>query len=238
MTQAAVSATLHPHCVLSRFLQTFAESGRAELPWPGRDVEDFIASAGKDDLDRREANRILSAWHSEAVVELPGAPLAYHPRGAMWGAMMCYRAACFICFREISEAAIRRLLPEEPLPDAASPEAIFSADLTLRHWPEFFRMARARSEDDPLVTAMRRLAAQVPLSSLGMHIPVDPTQALFRHAGLRQLFAERALERADHACLAVPEVAEFIRAKLGAYGSALGRGLLPPPSAPALSSPT
>jgi hypothetical protein len=219
--------------VLTRFLQTFADSGRAELPWPGRDVEAFIAGAGKDELDRREANRILSAWHREFVAELPGPPLAYHSSAALWGAMMCYRAACFICFREISAATIQRLLPGEPLPDPESPEAIFSADITLRHWPEFFRMARARSEDDPLILAMQRLAAQVPLSSLGMHIPVDPTHALFHHAGLRQLFAERALERADHACLAVPEVADFIRAKLGAYGAALGRGLLPPP-APAL----
>lgn len=221
--------------MLARFLQSFADSGYAELPWPGRDVEAFIAGAGKDDLDRREANRILAGWHREFVAELPGAPLSYHPRAAMWGAMMCYRAACFICFREISERTIARLLPDEPLPDATSPEAIFSADLTLRHWPEFFRLARARSEDDPLVVAMHRLAAQVPLSSLGMHIPPDPKHALFRHAGLRQLFAERALERADHLCLAVPEIADFIRAKLGAYSAALGRGLLPPP-APALPS--
>lgn len=224
--------------MLSRFLQTFADTGCAELPWPGRDVEAFISDAGKDDLDRREANRILSRWHSEFVVDLPGPPLTYHPRAAMWGAMMCYRAACFICFREIGERNIWNLLPNEPLPDAAAPEAIFSADLCLRHWPEFFRMARTRSEDDPLVGAMRRLAEQVPLSALGLNMPVDATHALFRHEGLRQLFAERALERADHACLAVPEVADFIRAKLGAYGAALGRGLLPPATfTPALSSP-
>ncbi len=219
--------------MLARFLQSLSESGRAELPWPGRDVEAFIASAGSDELDRREANRILSGWHGELVAELPGPALSYHPRAATWGALMCYRAACFICFREISGPTILRLLPDQPLPDAASPEAIFSADLSLRHWPEFFRMARSNSEDDPLVTAMHRLAAQVPLSSLGMHIPVDPAHALFRHAGLRQLFAERALERADHACLAVPEVAGFIRSQLGAYNSTLGRGLLPAP-APAL----
>lgn len=221
--------------MLARFLQSLAESGRAELPWPGRDVEAFITGAGKDETDRREANRILSGSHGEFVAELPGPPLSYHPRAAMWGALMCYRAACLICLREISKDTLLRLLPDQPLPDEATPEAIFSADLCLRHWPELFRMARALSEDDPLVVAMHRLAAQVPLSSLGMHIPVDPAHPLFRHAGLRQLFAERALERADHACLAVPEVADFIRSQLGAYNATLGRGLLPPP-APALSS--
>ena len=219
--------------MLSRFLQTLAETGRAELPWPGRDVEAFAKEAAGNELDRSESLRLLADWHAEAVTDFPGPPPRYHPQAALWGAVMCFRAACCICFREIGEGAIAQLLPDPaPADDAA---AIFSADLCLRHWPDLARIARARSEDDPLVRAMQRVAIRVPLSSLGMHIPVDPAHPLFRHAGLRQYFAERALERADHACLAVPEIAAIIRAKAGAYTASLGRGLLPaPPTLPDL----
>lgn len=214
--------------VLADFLQTLARDGRARLPWPEQDVEALVARAGKDEADLRQAERILESWHQEAVLDLPGPPLNYHPRAALWGALMTFRAAAFICFREIEAGTIQRLLPDEPLPDAGIPEAIFSADLCLRHWPMLTRLARSHSEDDPLVVAMHRLAAQVPLSALGLQIPADPAHPLFRHAGLRQLFAERALERADHACLALPEIATFLRSKLGTYFHSLGRGLVPP----------
>ena len=191
-------------------------------------MEAFVRNAGKDEADRRDAGKLLAGWHREAVLDLPGAPLAFHPRAALWGALMAFRAASFICFRDVEEATIRQLLPDHSLPDDPAPEAHFSADLCLRHWPEMARMARARSEDDPLVKAMQRLAIQVPLSSLGMQIPVPGDHAVLRHPGLRQFFAERALERADHACLAVPEIATIVRSKLGAYSATLGRGLLSP----------
>lgn len=222
--------------MLSRFLQTLADDGRAELPWPGKDVEAFVARAGTEESDRRKTDRLLATWHQATVLDLPGPPLSYHPRAAMWGAMMSFRAACFICFRDIAAGTISQLLPDHPLPDEATPEAIFSADLCLRHWPELFRIARARSEDDPLVNAMHRIGRQVPLSALGMQIAVDPVHPLFRHQGLAQLFAERALERADHACLAIPEIATIIRSKTGAYTHTLGRGLLPAAPTPALES--
>ena len=113
------------------------------------------------------------------------------------------------------------------MPDSLDPAAHFSADLCLRHWPDLYRMARARSEDDPLVKAMHDLTKDIPLASPGMHLAVEHP-VLQQHAGLRQLYAERALERADTTCLAQPEISSLVRSKLGAYASELGRGLLSP----------
>ena len=112
------------------------------------------------------------------------------------------------------------------MPDAADPAAHFSADLCLRHWADLHRMARARSEDDPLVKVMHALAANFPLSAPGMERAVDFSHPVFRHAGLAQLFAERSLARADTTCLALPEIERLVRSKLGAYTAGLGRGLL------------
>lgn len=166
---------------------------------------------------------MLGVWHSDAVMELPGPPLEFHPEAAMWGATLLFRAACLLCFREIGEHEIRALLQQPQMPDVASPAAHFSADLCLRHWPELCRMARAQSEDDLLVKVMYELAAHFPLSSLGMNLPTLPS---FRHAGLRQFHAERALERSDHASLAIPEIGALVRSKLGHYATRPGGGSL------------
>jgi hypothetical protein len=141
---------------------------------------------------------------------------------------MIFRAANFVCLRKARPETIATLLPDRPLPDADTPEAHFAADLSLRHWPALFRMARALSEDDPLVKAMNSLAGQIPLSAVGLHLGVSPGHVVLQHPGLRQLLAERALDRADHACLAVPEIQSLLRSKLGSHSAKLAHGLLPP----------
>lgn len=169
---------------------------------------------------------MLESWHAEAVMDLAGPALGFHGEAAIWGSVLLFRAACLVSFREIGEKEIHELLQGDPMPDSSNPAAHFSADLCLRHWPHLYRMARARSEDDPLVKVMHGLAVEFPLSCLGMNVAVSADSVVLRHAGLRQFFAERALERADHASLAVPEIGTFVRSKLGAYSATLGRGLL------------
>lgn len=171
---------------------------------------------------------MLEGWHAEAILDLPGPEIAFHPEAAVWGGVLLFRAAFLTSFREIEGGEISGLLQSDPMPDATDPSAHFSTDLCLRHWPVLYRMARARSEDDPLVKAMHGLAEDFPFSSLGMQIAVSPQSPVLSHPGLMQMFAERALERADHTCLATPEIASFVRSKLGAYSATLDRGLLPP----------
>jgi hypothetical protein len=210
--------------VLLRFLQTLQNPGRAELTPTGRDWVAVIKEAEQDETERRRSTRLLESWHAEAVLDLPGPPLPFHLPAAWWGAVMLFRAACIVAFREIGESEVIGLLQREPMPEPAEPAAHFSADLCLRHWPDLYRMARARSEDDPLVGVMHDLTRSFPLSAPGMHQAVAPPE----HSGLRLLFAERALERADTTCLAQPEVAALVRSKLGAYAQEMGRGLLSP----------
>jgi hypothetical protein len=212
--------------VLLRFLQSLHDSGRAELAPPGREWSKVVTAAGNDAGEKQRCIQLLGAWHQEAVLDLPGPPLPFHPAAAWWGAVMLFRAACLVCFREMEVTDIVALLRREPMPDSHDPAAHFSADLCLRHWPDLYRMARARSEDDPLVKAMHDLAKDIPLSAAGMHLAAE--HPVLAHTGIRQLYAERALERADTACLAQPEISSFVRSKLGAYASELGRGLLSP----------
>lgn len=228
LRSAAASLSRSFTRVLLRFLQSLHDHGRAELAPGGRDLAAAVDAATADPATGPAVNRLLESWHRDAVPDLPGAPLAFHPAAAQWGAHLLFRAACLTAFRDLGESDIARWLKRDPMPDAASPAAHFSADLCLRHWADLYRMARARSEDDPLVKAMHDLAVTVPLAAPGMHHAPDPAHPVFRHAGLAQLFAERALEHSDTTCLALPEIHRLVRSKLGAYAAGLGRGLLPP----------
>lgn len=210
--------------MLIRFLHTLHDHGRAELAAGGGNLAAAVDAAASN--DSAAVARLLESWHGEAVLDLPGAPLAFHPVAAQWGARLLFRAACLVAYRELGESDIARWLQRDPMPDAADPAAHFSADLCLRHWADLHRMARARSEDDPLVKVMHALAANFPLSAPGMERAVDFSHPVFRHAGLAQLFAERSLARADTTCLALPEIDRLVRSKLGAYAAGLGRGLL------------
>lgn len=214
--------------VLLRFLQTLHDSGRAELGQPDHNLLDSMRRAGTQPEEARKVRGILESWHAEAVLDLPGAPIDFHQEAAHWGAILLFRVAFLLSFREVEGSEISVLLNGERMPDEANPSAHFSADLCLRHWPVLYRMARARSEDDPLVRTMQEMARTFPLSSVGMGIAVSPDSPVVRHACLKQFFAERALERADHTCLSIPEIAGFVRSKLGAYSTTLDRGLLPP----------
>jgi len=186
----------------------------------------YVKSAGADLEERRKVGRMLGDWHSDAVLDLPGPELGFHAEAAVWGGILLFRAACLLCFREIGEHEIRELLHTQGMPGEADPAAHFSADLCLRHWPELLRMARAQSEDDPLVGMMSDLSVQFPLSTMAMPAAGFQTSPVFLHPGLRQFFAERALERSHHATLALPEIGTLVRSKLGRYSSSLGGGLL------------
>lgn len=212
--------------VLTRFLHSLHDHGRAELAAGSLDLSTAIDVA-TDGKTERAALRLMEEWHDRAVLDLPGHALAFHPLAAQWGAHLLFRAACLVAFRDLGENDISRWLRAAVMPDAENPAAHFSADLCLRHWAALYRMARSLSEDDPLVKEMERIVLIAPLAAAGMHQAVDAPHALFQHAGLAQLFAERALERADTTCLAIPAVHSLLRSKLGSYSVELSHGLLP-----------
>ena len=213
--------------VIVRFLHTLHDHGQGELAAGSVDLAAAVDAETTEEATLATVTRLLESWHRNAVLDLAGPALDFHPAAARWGAHLLYRAACLVAYRNLEEKDIVRWLQRDPMPDQSDPAAHFSADLCLRHWASLYRVARAVSEDDPLVKIMESIATAAPLTALGMHRAVDPDHFIFRHAGLTQLFAERALERSDTTCLALPPVHQLVRSKLGSYAAELGRGLLP-----------
>ena len=185
--------------------------------------------------------QLLESWHREAAEDLGGPSLEYDEPAARHGAILLFRCAWCYLHRDSPASEVTPLLcgPLRWEPTAA---AQFSADLTLQHLPALFGMAQALAPGDPLLPALRQLAAVVPLSALGFpKAENDPPaaepgawQALRTHPGLWQLFLDRAVQRHDRAWLGHPGVAGGLRDSLGAYPADLAP-ILPPASQP--SSP-
>lgn len=195
--------------------------------------------AGMEDEARSDprVGDLLADWHREAAEDLGGPPLAFDAAAARLGAAFLFRAAWCYLHRDTPADEVARLL--QPPPDGTlGAAAQFSADLALRHLPALHRIAQALAPGDPLLAALRALAASYPLSSPGF--PPDenaPPAAephawdqLQNHPGLRQLFLDRVAAHADRAWMENPAVAAALARSLGLHAHALAPQLpqLPP----------
>lgn len=192
---------------LASFLHRLSEDGRAvvsTLPSPSApDAGDAVAVLEQTDRIARD----------ELTFELP----AFQPEPALWAARLfrdlCRLTAC----RDLGEDEIQRACASA-CPDAEGPGAAWSVDLTLRHLPKLFELARHLSNADPLIDQLKRLAREWPLSSVGLPglEGIDPG-TIAGHAGLRRLYADRILAARDRSRLGHPVIDEMLRADLGAH---------------------
>ena len=91
-------------------------------------------------------------------------------------------------------------------------------DLFFRHLPDLLAWAQRVAANDPLVAALRRLAEEWPLSSVGIaNIAPGSIDPFIAHAGLRRLYADRIIARRDSSRLADARTAEAVRSALGAH---------------------
>ncbi|MEM0968923.1 MAG: hypothetical protein AAGJ31_06210 [Verrucomicrobiota bacterium] len=202
------------------FLQSLRESGRPVLDPPENGLLKAVLAGGGEG-EWSEVRELLEGWHGEEVLSFPGEPLPFHAEAAQWGAEVLFRAACFSSFREIVEAEVVHAFDGAALPDAEEPAAHVCADLCLRHLAAMTRIVEQVSEDDALVPCLLHIASCVPLSAVGMGLPLPEKSPVLHHPGLIRLLAERALERGAKEVLADPRVDRLSRAGLGAYASKL-----------------
>ncbi|HVU65030.1 MAG TPA: hypothetical protein VHC70_13700, partial [Phycisphaerales bacterium] len=133
------------------------------------------------------------------------------------GSHTLFRCCQFLIYRDLPDDAVTHALQKQS-PRPPDPVACYSADIALSFLPDLFQLARGISPDDPLVQAMRELARQWPLSSVGIPLSADADLAPFiEHPCLRELYVERILQRRDRSRTGHPAVRAAIRSAVGAY---------------------
>jgi len=192
----------------STFLTALFEHGRVTVAHP----QEHVAS---DDIE--QAGRLLEERAGAVTLEFPGLPPSLDVPAANWAGMMLYRGCQLAIYRELDAGAIDELLAL-PCPDAAPASRHFSADLAFVFLPDLIRQAVRAAADDPLVTRLSALAAQWPLSSVGI-AKVDPQHVdeIAAHPGLLQFYVDRILAKKDWPRLAHPAVKAAAQASLGAF---------------------
>ena len=186
-------------------IQSLVNEGRAAVSPQMSAIDDSNALPMLRELDR--------CIRDEMALELP----AFSPIVALWAARLFHQLCrCVVC-RDIPEEQINKTC-DTACPEPHNPETDWSADLTLHYLPDLFQLARHLSSADPLILQIKKIAAEWPLSSVGVAGLERPSvDGFIGHIALRRVYADRVLAAADMSRIGDPRVDDLLRADLGIH---------------------
>jgi hypothetical protein len=172
------------------------------------------------EADLQKAKVHLQQYYHDDCLEMPGAAPAYNEAAAIWGAMYIYRTVQFILLRNLDEHAIQEAMPTPPA--ERTPDVIYSADLTLRYFPNLFHHARGISPGDPLVKHLQQTATEWPFSAAMTDLPIAGSlEYIWQHTSLQKAYIDRIIRGKDIRKALHPACLPFIQEALGAHISTL-----------------
>ena len=189
---------------MQEFLRALRESGEIVVSVEPPPVLDAVAEQALREHEE--------AFRAELAPGVP--PLAVD--AAYWGAKKLYQSCQLLTLRDAPPSvADTTLLDRYHGPHGA--EAEYSVDLTLAYLPSLVHLAERVAPDDPVLDAIRQLASEWPLSSVGIAGIEAPTGLVFwENRCLQKLYVDRVIAASDVSRLEDPLVAAAVRAALGA----------------------
>jgi hypothetical protein len=137
---------------------------------------------------------------------------------AVWGVARLHAACVLLAHRDHGVEVIEQQMLAACPSAWSAPATHYSVDLSLRHLPDVWRLARGMAPADPLLAALRGLGARWPLSSVGLPQLGDvDSQPVLANAGLRRMYVDRILRREDKERAQDPAVAAAVEAGLGEH---------------------
>lgn len=190
---------------LALCIQSLVNDGRAAVSAQTSAIDDSDALPLLRELDR--------CIRDELALELP----VFSPTAALWAARLFHQLCrCAVC-RDIPEEQINQFC-NIPCPEPHNPETDWSADLTLHYLPNLFQLARHLSSADPLVVQIKKIAAEWPLSSVGIAGLERPcVDAFIGHPALRRVYADRIPAAADTSRIGDTQIDNLLRADIGIH---------------------
>jgi hypothetical protein len=196
---------------LSTFLSTLFAEGK---------VVATGGISGFDADDLRAAEQVLYQFYREDALAMPAQVPDFHAEAACGGAQFIYNAVQLIINRDLDGEIVEQHL--NILPEPASPEIIYSADLTLRYLPELFSLAKGLSPLDIVVTKLKETAARWPFSSVGIELEGEYLLGnILGHPSLKYAYTDRILTQKDKNRAQHPQVTALISLALGNYAAQL-----------------
>jgi len=205
---------------LLRFLRQLFDHGRVT-----------VEPEANPGVDAAALNELLREFDALYRRQLPGELPALNLEAAVYAATTLYRGAQLLAYRDLGAEDIAAALNNGPPPGQGtdSPAEQYSVDLCLHFLPDLVRLARAASQDDPLVARLMQLGSCWPLSSVGISgVALDDTSqrridGLSGHPGLWRLYVDRVLLTGDAARLTHDKTKLAAQAAVGAYSQLAGK---------------
>lgn len=187
---------------LALCLQSLADEGRVAV---------CARASGIEDSDAVPLLEKLDACAREGLsLDLP----PFSVSAALWGARLFHQLCRFVICREIPEDQVS-VACATPCPEPRCAQTDWSVDLTLRHLPRLFQLARHLSSADPLVGQMKVIGATWPFSSVGIPgLEKLGLDSFITDNALRRLYADRIIACADTTRLGNSQVDDLLRADL------------------------
>lgn len=199
---------------LARFFLALQGSGR-------------VAVQGGSRPETGDLDRVLREFDAAVRADAPAGLPALDLVAARWAVEVLYAACSLYVHRDLPAAAVDAALAGECPAPRDAPATHYSVDLAFRQLPALLQLVRVPAVGDPLVAALRALAVQWPLSSVGIpELAGLDLRPLLANAGLRRFYVDRTLLLRDRSRAAEPAVARAIAAAVGAHRE-LAQGLLP-----------
>jgi MoxR-vWA-beta-propeller ternary system domain bpX4 len=190
---------------VAQFLSDLFETGRVSV---------FIDLPAEIEED---VDEVLVSAEKVAATNLAGTSPDFDLACARWAARIFYGACHFLVCRDVNPETIEAFF-KQPSPAPHSPQTDYSVDLVFRYLPDLVGMTRAVASGDPLLQQLLKLGQEWPLSSVGIHgIDAVDSSAFIAHRGLRQLYVDRIVARADVSRLGNPQLDLAVRESLGDY---------------------
>lgn len=207
-----------PVISLAEFLIDLFEVGRVRVPSPAHQP-----------LCDDAANDVLRRFDATARRAAPGEPPAFDLAAAQWGAQVLFRACQFLVDRaapmEYVQADFQTRLRPVPTVPPLTKSVVWSVDLTLQKLPDLHVLARGLPVDDPLVVGVSRLAADWPLSSVGVKFPshepppiaIESLAVVLANTSLRTMYVDRILAKRDRQRIAEPLTLQAVQGAVGLF---------------------
>ncbi len=180
----------------------------------GVTVAGAVLPFGEDDV--QETIGVLEKFYANDVIEMPHEAPAFSPQAAAWSARYLYHVIQLMLLRHLGDEQLNELLI--PFPGEMNAAAIYTVDLSFRHLPDVFRLAKGLAPEDPLVQRITDTALQWPFSAAGIPLPGEPAlDMILAHPSLRIAYVDRIIATRDGARCNAPRVTALVQEALGAY---------------------
>lgn len=196
---------------LNQFLSDLWKNGQVEV---AHELKAFTPE------ELSEAQLILERSYIEEQIHFPGTAPAFAAEPALWAAQYLYRAIQFILLRHLDEKTMQEQLL--PWPASINAEAVYAADLSLRHLPGLFSFAKGLSPTDPLLLELKKTASKWPFSSLSITEADSYAETLLlSDPGLAIAYTDRIIAQRLKAKAQQPHIRPLIAAALGDHAHTL-----------------